>query len=44
MECVEHAAADAPGHERPVSALYAGHALGLVRLAVIMLGDQASAG
>jgi RNA polymerase sigma factor (sigma-70 family) len=43
MECVEHAAADAPGHARPVSALYAEHALGLVRLAVIMLGDQASA-
>jgi RNA polymerase sigma-70 factor (sigma-E family) len=34
-----------PGHaERAVSALYGAHALGLVRLAVIMTGDQAGAG
>jgi RNA polymerase sigma-70 factor (sigma-E family) len=41
---VENVTADAPGQVREqVSELYVQHALGLVRLAVVMLGDRAGA-
>lgn len=44
MKDVEDVAADAPGQARGrVGELYVEHALGLVRLAVVMLGDRAGA-